>query len=374
METGKDGCRPLIATKMTTATSPRVNGTSAADGESKEDRAKEAQSSSTEHKAEATKEPRTSSPFSRVVYVDEPNMWIINDGLLRDEGILFGLSGSKSEEKIAAIDNYFEEKKAPHFHARALAQDKLQTAQIALGELTRQIAQKLDLLASVRQRPAQVSGARIIRYLLGVVLMAAAAYGSFYMVDYYITPVYGLTATIGVFLFGLFAQMAPVSGWLQSPGDEAKEDATSKVRELLLELGPAFSATVLTAYLIYRQTDDGGLAFILGFFLLFLFFFNGKLVLALTNQLVSEVKERLKLRAERREWKRTVKQVEKDLSEAIEKEKGLRTHITEHERQALDANILLEEFEKQRLNKVSLFLSEYNLASHFSKTHNQESV
>jgi len=38
--------------------------------------------------------------------------WIINEGLLRDEGILYGIAGAGIQEKTEAIRDYYRVKKA----------------------------------------------------------------------------------------------------------------------------------------------------------------------------------------------------------------------------------------------------------------------
>jgi hypothetical protein len=317
-------------------------------------------------KASAATAEADSKP-EKVVYVDEPNMWIINDGLLRDEGVLFGLSGVDVTDKVASINSYFEQLRAAHVILKQEAEEKAKESKEALLRLQVTFEEKEGQLQDLRKQPMELSSGKVIRYLLGAVLVGVATYGSFYLLHFYITPLYGLAATMGIYFFGQFAQMAPVSSWLQ-PTDSPAPSKTTAYKEYLLEIGPSVVATLLAGYLIYTQSGDAGLAFMIGLFLLFLFFFNGKLMLGLSQTLVQEIKTLQKTKRQRKEHRHSKTTLEQELQKLAETKGQLTTTMGESSKRATEAAIKLEELNEQRTNKIKLFLSEYRLANHFSTT------
>ncbi len=308
----------------------------------------------------------------KVLYVDEPNVWIINDGLLRDEGVLFGLSGADATEKIEAINSYYQQEKAPSLAAKQLEEERFAQKQKDIDALQQKLEKVLVAKEKEQTIPNTVSTAKVVRYLLGLAVMVIAAVGSFYLIHFYVTPIYGILATCGIFFFGLFAQMAPISSWLQTTDTKANSKV-QQYKEYLLEIGPSVSATLLTAYLIYKQTNDVMLSIMIGLFLLFLFFFNGKLILGLVQTLVQEVKQFKQFRLDRKKAKDSKKDSEEEITSLENKLTSLRTDLETINKSQKQAETKIEELEEERNKKVKLFLSEYRLADHFSKTVNAES-
>ncbi|RYY50601.1 MAG: hypothetical protein EOO06_03335 [Chitinophagaceae bacterium] len=296
----------------------------------------------------------------RIVYVDEQYVWIENDGLLRDEGVLFGISGADTTDKIAAIRNYYNGLKAAPEAGKEALQPQITRATQALQE----VAAKLQEPASTEADAAEASASRTnyFRNVLGLVVLLVAAYGSFYLVRYYVAPVYGLAAALGIFFFGLFAQMAPVSSWILPEAGEAREG----VRHWLLDAAPSASAAVVTAYFVFEATGAPLKAALLGFFLLILFFYNGKLILGLSQVLAQEWRRSRTLREERFQRADALAAATREQERVLAEQERLQQLLDQLKEQERQAQQRIDELEQAALGKVALFLSEYRLARHFA--------
>ncbi|GEO11794.1 hypothetical protein [Segetibacter aerophilus] len=302
------------------------------------------------------------------IYLDARNIWITNDGLLRDEGVLFGLTSATTMEKVSAIKNYFLERKA---EIDAKKNGISGTVNELINE-RRKIEAELEQLAKAvvaENLETEKKNTYFFRNLLGLAFITGAAIGSFFLIHFFVTPDFGLAASIGVFLFGLFSLVAPLSTWL-NPDDTNNKSFGSRSKVALLEIGSPLATTVFVSYIAYEHTQKIGLTIVIGIFLLFLFFFCGKLLLGVYHNLVEDFKQLLAVR-------KTAKlSRQKGISdnEAIEKKKKtLEEKITtintlQSEILKLEAECL--SLDQQSELKVNLFMSEYNLARNYSANPN----
>jgi hypothetical protein len=306
----------------------------------------------------------------KVVYVDEAYVWIINDGLLRDEGVIFGLSGANPADKIEAIKSYYEEVKASHESFQTFYEEKIGASEKELEDNRSRMKLLEEQGRNMIVPKSTVEGNTILRYIVGLALMIIAVYGSYYIIEYYIAPIYGTLATLGIFFFAIFSQMVPISSWVRpndgtvvEPGNKQK-----RIAEFLLELGPPFSATLLTGYLIYKQSNDIALCIFLSFFLFFLLFFSGKLILGISQTVFQQTNKLKAVLKERRKVKSTLKKNGEEVSDLLQKVQNISIEISGYDEKKRAAIAAIEELTEKSLHKVKLFMSEYELAIHFSNT------
>lgn len=125
--------------------------------------------------------------------------WIINEGLLRDEGVLFGLAGAAIEDKIGAIRDYYRVKKAPSEAKRE-----------QLGKEIRMVVDESlaswpgdGLGATVGTSAARIN---LVPVILQLCLYSGICYFNFYFETYWLSPVIRSSAIcMGLYLFGLFS-------------------------------------------------------------------------------------------------------------------------------------------------------------------------
>src|SRR6185437_8521151 len=147
--------------------------------------------------------------------------WIINEGLLRDEGVLFGLAGVAIEEKIGAIRDYYRVKRASAEAKQAQLGKEMETMVSGVNG---------DALAEVTRE--EVGRINVIPMSLQLCLYAGICYFNFYLEMYWLSPVIRSTAIcVGLYLFGLFSVFMGRSILYNSTGSVAMGHNEGESRE-----------------------------------------------------------------------------------------------------------------------------------------------
>lgn len=300
----------------------------------------------------------------KTIYIDAKNIWITDDGLLRDEGILFGLASADTTDKVAAIRNYYNDLKAT-------TEARLQTAGTTLAALLadkksletelEKAYQKQVVKADTIQKPVT----HLFRNLLGLFLISGAAVGNFFLIHFFVTPAFGIATSFGVFLFGLFSLVAPISTWLQAEA-ETNPSFFNRLRNGLLEIGAPIATTLFVSYLVYDQTAKWGLTIVTGLFLLFLFFFCGKLLLGVFHRLMEDIKTIRMYKDGINKSQTIVDHNNKTISELQSDISNKTAAIEALQKERTTLSSAIHSLAEQANLKVNLFMSEYNLAKHFS--------
>ncbi|GAB2625913.1 hypothetical protein GCM10027035_22100 [Emticicia sediminis] len=281
--------------------------------------------------------------------------WLENEDALRDEGVIFGLSEAKAEEKIGAIRNYFahqtaETEKTVEYHSEKIGEINLliEQKETRINELT----EKARVLENRERTDHQLP-----RTVIGIVLSLAMCVGNYYLIDESILtsfPENHYVIALGIFLAGMFNLFNPKSLFHE-------KDSSVSWRQLLEEVGMPLAASV---FVFVQSLDNQSLlrSFALFFFVFFLFLFAGKLLLSNLTVLKTDSGiwfDNLRLQKDKinkaQEWEDEITKLKLEIDEQrVEKWK------------IVDA-LKLPEAELKRLNErremlVKLFESEFNLA------------
>lgn len=281
--------------------------------------------------------------------------WLENEDALRDEGVIFGLSESKAEEKIGAIRNYFahqtaELEKTVEYHSEKIGEINLliEQKETRINELT----EKARILENRERNDHQLP-----RTVIGIVLSLAMCVGNYYLIDESILanfPKNHYVIALGIFLAGMFNLFNPKSLFHE-------KGSSISWRQLLEEVGMPLAASV---FVFVQALDNQSLlrSFALFFFVFFLFLFAGKLLLSNLTVLKTDSGiwfDNLRLQKDKinkaQEWEDEITKLKLEIDEQrVEKWK------------IVDA-LKLPEAELKRLNErremlVKLFESEFNLA------------
>lgn len=298
-------------------------------------------------------------PATEVVHfsseMDNIPFWLENEDALRDEGVIFGLSESKAEEKIGAIRNYFahqaaELEKTVEYHSEKIGELNLfiEQKETRINELTEK-----SLTLENRER----SEHQLPRTFIGIVLSLAMCVGNYYLIDESILPNFPqnhYVIAVGIFLAGMF-------NLFNSKSLFHEKDTAISWRNLLEEVGMPLAASVF----VFVQSLDNQTfirSFALFFFVFFLFLFAGKLLLSNLTVLKTDSSlwfDNLRLQKDKvnktQEWEDEVTK--------------LKIEIDEHriEKWKIVDMLKSPEAELKRLNErremlVKLFESEFNLA------------
>ncbi|TDH26782.1 hypothetical protein EXU57_08195 [Segetibacter sp. 3557_3] len=309
-------------------------------------------------------ESKSKADNPNTIYLDAKNIWITNDGLLRDEGVLFGLSGASTEEKLLAIKNFYADLKASADAKRLAASSSLEN----LLEERKQLDTKSRFLENLTNLKNEAEVLRpdtqFLRNLLGLIFISAAAVGNFYLIHYFISPRFGIAASIGIFLFGLFSLIAPLSSWLD-PEEQKTNTFFGKLKIALLEIGSPLATTILVSYIVFEETLKIGFTIAFGLFLLFVFFFCGKLLLGVFHKIVKDfglittnLKAARQVRKQKADIEKDAKDTQENLLQTLQNIEKLQTEVLELQAQCTS-------YDQQCELKINLFLSEYNLAKNY---------
>ncbi|WP_234737044.1 hypothetical protein [Tellurirhabdus bombi] len=281
--------------------------------------------------------------------------WLEDVNLLRDEGVLYGLSESPPDEKTLIIRTYFQRQTAP-------LEQEIEQHNERIGELNLFIGEKEDRIHSLRTKLAQLEAQRpegehqLPRTLIGLAFSVVMCVGNYYLIEETLRPAFqdSRPISIGLFLAGMFSLFNRTSVFHEA-------GARMTFRRLLEEMGLPFAASLFLLVQAW-QTQSAGKAIALSIFIFFLFLFAGKLLLGTLTVLRNDL----------RFWSqgRKLESEKKHRSEAWEGEiQQLTTEIDQLRVQKWQVIPVLNraEAERNRANArrdmlIHQFESEYNLA------------
>jgi len=266
---------------------------------------------------------------------NEPHQyqWIVNEGLLRDEGTLYGIAGAGLLEKTEAIRDYYRIRKAAS-----------RTKQEHLKE---QIEELIKLSISTHKDNSD-NQSNLIPILLQLILYAAICYFNYWLVSYWLSPaIQSVPIFLGVYLFGLFSVFIGRSIMYNAAQSLTDEKAPVEKREkwkiYLEEIGVPLIVSLFIAILPAKSYPiEFTIVAAPLFFMLFLLggkglintLFRSRKELAYSFQYMRQKKERKKKKLE-------LQTLQKDL-------------------ESTDA--ALEELNGEEEYKIKVFASEYKLA------------
>lgn len=291
--------------------------------------------------------------------------WIDDDDVLRDEGILFGLSGlDKTDGKQESIRFYFAEKIAackrerPALEAESEAAEQRRTTLAAeIDEMEERLAR---YAADAETRAGEVGTSRdLLRYVVGIVLAIAAFALNVVVISEIMNGfAAGVWATLGVMTVGMFILAAPVAAIFRS---EAAQHETPEAPETwkvwLAEVVPPLAAAMFAVVWSTNKQQTVVRSTFTFVFIAALFFFGGKLLLSL----LPKIAEVWKARRQRREADERVAVLKIEIAQAVQRREELRGQVEALRRRARG---LPSEDELNELcqRKIRLFMSEYEMA------------
>jgi hypothetical protein len=280
--------------------------------------------------------------------------WLEDEDMLRDEGVLFGLSESDPNEKTDIIQKYFSNLAAGHIANIEQQNERIQELNLFIGQKNNRI----DELQERLKNPANpvATEHHLPRTLIGITLCIAMCIGNFFLIRESLKPVFNDNSWIalGVFLAGMFSLFGRISLF---------HDTESKVtwKSLLEEIGLPF-ATALFVFANVITYQAWWQAFALFIFVFFLFLFAGKLLLSNITVLRNDLQAWLNIRKDRQDsndnhanWEAECQTLQEEIDELrVKKWQVLREQsASETERDKLFA---------KRDMLIKLFESEFYLA------------
>ena len=164
--------------------------------------------------------------------------WLEDETLLRDEGVIFGLSESKPDEKLAIIRNYFT-------HQTADLELDVERYGEKIQELNLFIEQKENRINHLKEKATELDARQLEgehqlpRTIVGLIFSMAMCVGNYFLIDDTLRLLYPNSQwiAIGVFLAGMFNLFGRVSLFHDN-------DSNVSWRRLLEEVGMPFAAAL----------------------------------------------------------------------------------------------------------------------------------
>ncbi|PWJ57547.1 hypothetical protein CLV98_10617 [Dyadobacter jejuensis] len=284
-----------------------------------------------------------------------PPLWLRDEDILRDEGVLFGLSESDPTEKTDIIHQYFSQLSAGFGADIERKNEEIQEYNLFIGQKTQRVS---ELTRSMQERSTIPADHHhfLPRTIIGLVLSLVVCVSNFFLIEETLLPDYPHTpwVALGVFCAGMFNLFGHISFFHQG-------DARANWRTVLEETGlPVAAALFVLVHAWQHQTPWHALGVFV--FVLFLFLFSGKLLLSNVTVLRKDLQSWLSLRRRQRlaeeelaAWGTELRELEGEISEIrVQKWQAVREQATaETEREKIIA---------KRNMLIKIFESEYHLA------------
>ncbi|WP_461117339.1 hypothetical protein [Spirosoma jeollabukense] len=279
--------------------------------------------------------------------------WLTDEENLRDEGVLFGLSDARPDEKIAEIRSLFSQQAAP-------LERLLEQHTGKLSELNGLIEQQENLITSLRGQSSALrdknpASNNLIRTMISLLLSGLMCIGNFYLIDETLRPAFpNRWIGAGVFLAGMFNLFGRTSFFYET-------DTRLSGRRLVEEIGLPVATSVFVLVQAW-QTQSAGQALALGVFVFFLFLLAGKLLLSTLTTLQADIdniqaNRELLLHKEQNlpVWEAQITQLTREVETIRTQKWPIVTTLTHIEADLTRLNARLD-------GLVNLFLSEFELA------------
>jgi hypothetical protein len=272
--------------------------------------------------------------------------WINNEGLLRDEGALFGIAGGDIMDKMNAIESFFKTRMAGAHIKKQFLEQKIQEHDLLIGINRKQVATIADQLEESRQKN------QMLPSLVQFLAVLSVCIFNFFVVRWWLSPsVQSDLICAGIYLTGLFSFY--ISRAVNNP--EAKETEEPErgwkinLRELAVAAGVALFICILT-FRSYPAAHS-----LAAFVMLCICFLAGKVLMNSVTQLKEQGGNWLRYAGQRWRLRRQRRRFTKAIARSLNAIDSARTEL-------LEPSTQIKKFEAEQEYKTRIFLSEYNLA------------
>ncbi len=284
--------------------------------------------------------------------------WLTNEDVLRDEGVIFGLSDAKVDDKINIIKHYFAHEMADLENNVAYHTEKIGEINLSIEQYETQINALTEKIQKLEEKPFQIH--QLPRTIAGFILALLMCIGNYFLIDdslKYSFPDKHWVVASGVFLAGMFNLFNPKSLFHD-------QNSNFNWRQALEEIGmPIVAAGFVLAQVIDYQSISKSLA--LFFFISFVFLFAGKLLLGNLTVLKDDLAGWLDNRTLKKDkannielWSEKIADLKQNIdSQRVEKWKIIDT-LQEPEAE-------IKKLTEKRDMLINIFESEFNLARNY---------
>lgn len=305
------------------------------------------------------------APLEISKYSSGSYAWIINEDLLRDEGVIYGISESNPNEKIQTIKDYFQEKISNLEKDIELFESNIEEMKQGIDGSKNEVDQMQDTRRELSTTFASEYNV-FFRLLIGVVAYLSMLIFNFYLIFNWLKDDTGipLIMTLGCYFFGILSLFGS-SSYLYTSDHVLFNSEVGKVREkwkvLLEELGIPFVATF---FIIALGCESKPVIDIIAYALLiyFLFLFAGKGFLNITIRLRDHFLVFKSNNMHNQFRKKELEETQRLITKKEEEIEGLKKVVEQKVDQKNSKLLEVENTIKKCETTISYFMSEFSLA------------
>lgn len=318
-------------------------------------------------KASAIDAPKEDSVTENPIVEEAPKLpsaeehelpgWMASEESLRDEGVIYGITGASAEEKTKSISSFYGSVASPYQHIKNELSEKIQELNLQLEQVNSKYTGLKSQAKFVWSQNPQSSN--LLRVVVGLILSTGICAGNYFLIENglsYGFPGQSQWIAWGVFLSGMFSLYYNTSLIHNS------EKLTW--RRGLEEFGMPFAASLFVFVQVYAHLPwYKSSAFFL--FVFFVFLLSGKLLLGGISRLKTELSvlsENIRLKTQKKKvngaWKQELQSFENQMEQIRIKKWRVVSQLNEAEAQ-------LTKIQADKESAELLFMSEYNLAKKY---------
>lgn len=288
--------------------------------------------------------------------------WILDENLLRDEGVIYGLSDSSHVEKTETIRRFYQEKISALRVEEGILQERREELLRKMEEVNACIAALHEAVRGLSTKTLHVPNA-FYRYLALLMAYSAMVIFTFGAIYEWVGQSwrYPVLVSLGVYIFGGFSLYYQTSVVYEPDGQVLAESGREKWKTYLEE----FAVPLVAALFIVLWGDPvPSLPKTISFGLLiyFLFLFSGKGLLKSFYRLLQEVHLLRENVMSERFRKRLLEEKTSETTRTEAALGNLRVAVEVLEKDLAYIQIKAKRHEEEAETRVAYFLSEFALA------------
>jgi len=283
----------------------------------------------------------------------EEYAWIINEGVLRDEGSLYGIAAADIDDKLLSISAYYAFRSASHLQTKTFLQDKLES----LGEVISKGSERLTQIRKFFEEAEDDGKVNLLPLCFQFIAILAVCVFNFFLVRYWLTPVnISDIISVGIYLLGLFSVFIGrgiMDNFFSEAAADSDERGTSGGWKIYLrEFGVSAAIALFICTISWNSYPKQNS--LVAFLLMFLLFLCGKVLvntmvmLRKQTAMFRQYRLRSRHRKEEKKWQKKIEEAESNYEIA--------------KKELQDADMALKKLDAEHQYKKHVFLSEYKLA------------
>ena len=289
--------------------------------------------------------------------------WILDDDLLRDEGVYFGLTNSPSVEKTKVIEKFFEQQ-IEAVEAEISIEDEKKSELSKEKESLSKKLKEYDTTIEKLSLHSDIKSHNFYRSTFGFIFFLSILIANFFLIYDWLKPEwsYPLLTALGLYGFGMLS-MFNLQGVLFTHEEVnfgkplSREKWKVYAEEFIVPL-------IVTSFVLVWGREDASISetITIGLTVLVLFLLCGKSFLSVIPVMIENFKiyknNRKQIKFDKKELKRIL--VKK--AEAERREEDLKLQIDYSKESVGEKKGRVKALNALCQTKISLFMSEYNLS------------